>query len=112
MTASSFPRCVSSSSRPTASYLYTLLNRNLPSGPKTTPLTNRPASDLINDFAARLSVGISRGRDSFMLRIVELINGARAVGIQRDRHSNSVVCAGRWRLRDDRQSRRQSDREK
>jgi hypothetical protein len=39
-----------------------------------------------------------------MLRIVELINGARAVGIQRDRHSNSVVWAGRRRLRDDQQA--------
>src|SRR5947199_2641955 len=69
-------------------------------------------TDLINDFAARFSVGISLGRDSFVLRIVELINGARAVGIQRDRHSNSVVWADRRRLRDDRQSRRQTDREK
>jgi hypothetical protein len=69
-------------------------------------------TDLINDFAARFSVSISRGRDCFMLRIVELINGALAVGIQRDRHSNSVVWGGRRHLRDDRKSQRQTDREK
>src|ERR1700736_695235 len=46
ITASSFPRCVSSSSRPAASYLYMLLKRNFSSGPKTTPLANRPASPI------------------------------------------------------------------
>src|ERR1700736_1401778 len=48
-------------------------------------------TDLIDDLSPRLSVRISRGRDGFVPGIVDLINGARAVGVKADSHANGVV---------------------
>ncbi len=47
-------------------------------------------TDLIDDLAARFSVRITCRRDRFMLGVVELINGARTVGVQAHGHANSV----------------------
>jgi len=65
-------------------------------------------TDLIDDLAARFSVRISCGRDCFMLGIVELINGARTIGVQADGHANGVSWTRRGNLGDDRQSPRET----
>src|SRR5207247_10528800 len=55
-------------------------------------------TDLIDDLAARFSARISCGRDCFMLGIVELINGARTIGVQADGYANGVSWTRRGNL--------------
>src|SRR5438067_10244803 len=65
-------------------------------------------TDLIDDLAARFSARITCRRDRFMLGVVELINGARTVGVHAHGHANSVSRTRLGILGDDRQSPRES----
>ncbi len=57
-------------------------------------------AELLDNFAPRFAVRFSGSRDCFVLCVIELINGARTIVVQRDGHSNGFVRCRAQRLRD------------
>jgi len=55
-------------------------------------------TNLIHDFAPRFAVRLRGRRSGFMLGVVELINGARTVGVERHSDANNVVRSRGWGL--------------